>query len=188
MAAWRGQSAKEKIKLKETLRALHLEGRTSRMIVLPQLWEDDLSLTVSWRQFQPTGGGQRRWVRCSLPFLSVLESVSAKTHFGVDPVEQLLVLLTACSPSARLVFVGPHSPARLFQMNDCVFEKAFIFAIIALSKCLGPDRFPQGIYGHWPPAAPGSFASSSSSASSSAAPAVIVDAHVPSLAPIALLA
>ena len=124
----------------------------------------------------------------SVSFLNVVEQVSAKTHFGVDPVEQLLVLLTACSPSARLVFVGPHSPVRLFQMNDCVFEKAFIFAIIVLSKWLGPERFPQGIYGNWPPAAPVSFASSSSSASSSASPAVIVDAHVPSLAPIALLA
>ncbi len=99
-------------------------------------------------------------MRCGVSFLSVIDQVVVKTHFGLDPVEQLLRLLGTCVPRARLVFTGTYSPARLFQLNDFVFEKAFIFAIILLTKWLGPKRFPRGIYGDWPPAGQSSPASS----------------------------
>jgi hypothetical protein len=187
MAVWRDKPDKAKKKLDATLRLFLSEGRLRRMIILPQLWQDDHALTQPWATFQPPGGGAKRHVRCGVSFLSVIDQVVVKTHFGLDPVEQLLRLLGTCVPSARLVFTGTYSPARLFQLNDFVFEKAFIYAIIIFSKWLGPERFPQGIYGDWPAAAFASQASSSSVASSSASPAVIVDAHVPSPGPIAPL-
>ena len=179
MDVWRGHKKKHREMLEETMRAYLKEGRLDRPILLPQLWEDDNSLTTPWTSFQPPGGGQRRSVRMSVSFLSVVEKMTAKTHYGWDPADQLLRLLTACSPAARQVFTGQLSPLRLFLLNECVFEKAFIFAIIVLSNLLGPEKFPEGIYGEWPPAAPASVPSSASSASSSASPAVMVEATAP---------
>ena len=39
-------------------------------------------------------------------------------------------------------------------MNDYVMEKAFVYGIIALSKWLGKEKFPKGVYGTWPPPPP----------------------------------
>jgi len=39
-------------------------------------------------------------------------------------------------------------------MNDYVLEKTFVYGIVALSKWLGAGRFPQGVYGQWPPKMP----------------------------------
>ena len=42
----------------------------------------------------------------------------------------------------------------MLHLNDYVLEKTFVYAILCLSKWLGADTFPQGIYGKWPPAPP----------------------------------
>ena len=56
--------------------------------------------------------------------------------------------------AARDVFTHAYSPARLLWRNDYIIEKAFVFGVIALSKWLGDARFPQGLYGSWPPRQP----------------------------------
>ena len=48
------------------------------------------------------------------------------------------------------VFKDEYGPLRLLQANDYVIDKAFVFGVIALSKWLGEEKFPQGIY-EWPP-------------------------------------
>ena len=50
--------------------------------------------------------------------------------------------------------MGPYTPLRLLHANDYVMEKAFVYGILALSKWLGQGRYPQGIYGAWPPKIP----------------------------------
>ena len=57
-------------------------------------------------------------------------------------------------PSAEKVFVDAYHPLRLLHRNDYVMEKAFVFGVIALSKWLGSDRYPPGLYGEWPPEPP----------------------------------
>jgi len=179
IAAWRKLPNRSKATLDTKLHALQSGGILSRVIFLPKLWENDDSLTVQWGQFQsPVVGGGKRWVRCSLAFLSVIDKEAPRTHFGVDPCDQLLRLFAACSPRAKHVFSGPHTPARLLLLNDCVVEKAFCFGIIALSKWLGEESFPQGVYGTWPPLAPFEHLSSPS-----APPVVSVDGSVPSHVP-----
>ena len=49
-------------------------------------------------------------------------------------------------------------PLRLLHINDYVMEKAFVYGIVALSKWLGEERFPYGVYGQWPPKFPAALA------------------------------
>ena len=57
-------------------------------------------------------------------------------------------------PKARRVFDGNYRPLKLLHVNDYVMEKAFVYGIVALSKWLGEERFPYGVYGQWPPKFP----------------------------------
>ena len=99
-------------------------------------------------------GGAPRGVRCSLDFQQVVDDEAPQGHFGHEPVETLLRLFSACVPFARRVSIGPYSPLRLPHATDYVLEKAFVYGIVALSKWLGEERFPQGVFGQWPPNAP----------------------------------
>ena len=45
----------------------------------------------------------------------------------------------------------------MLHVNDYVLEKTFVYGIVALSKWLGPECFPHGVYGHWPPKLPAKF-------------------------------
>ena len=114
-----------------------------------------------------------RWARCSLSFQQVIEREAPASHFGIDPCEQILRLFAACVPRARDIFSGPYTPARLLHMNDYVVEKAFVYGVVALSKWLGAERFPHGIYGRWPPNAP------ELAPSTPATPALDIDGAVP---------
>ena len=102
----------------------------------------------------PYCGGQRRSVRCGLPFQVVIEKHASEGFFGRDPVEVLLRLFRACVPGSRHAFVNSYSPARLLHQNEYVLEKAFVYGVVALSKWMGKETFPQGIFGQWPPTPP----------------------------------
>jgi hypothetical protein len=52
------------------------------------------------------------------------------------------------------IFLGNYNAARLLHLNDYVFDKAFVYGIVLLSKWIGKERFPQGVYGQWPPEFP----------------------------------
>ena len=42
---------------------------------------------------------------------------------------------------------------KLLDVNDNVMEKAFVYAILLLSLCVGDDLFPWGVH-EWPPPSP----------------------------------
>ena len=42
----------------------------------------------------------------------------------------------------------------LVHMDDYVLDKAFVCGAIMLSKWLGQDRLPHGVFGFWPPEPP----------------------------------
>ena len=73
---------------------------------------------------------------------------------GNDAVEALSRIFSAFLPHSQRVFKDDYGPLRLLHQNGNVVEKAFVFGVIALSKWLGAERFPQGIYGEWPPSRP----------------------------------
>ena len=125
-----------------------------RQLFIKDLWIADNTLTLAWSMVQSFLGGPRRQVRCGLPFQEVIDTEAPQSILGRDPVDTLYRLFEACVPSARRVFKNASSPLRLLHINDYILEKAFVYGIVALSKWLGEDRFPQGVYGHWPPRFP----------------------------------
>ena len=109
----------------------------------------------------PWTGGSSHWVRISAPFEAEMRQVPVPGIRGpevrgpYEPVEALTRMFMAIiGPAARDVFTLAYSPARLLWRNDYIIEKAFVFGVIALSKWLGDARFPQGLYGSWPPRQP----------------------------------
>ena len=69
-------------------------------------------------------------------------------------METLYRLFSKCVPAARRVFDGASRPLKLLHVNDYVMEEAFVYGIVALSKWLGEEQFPYGVYGQWPPKFP----------------------------------
>jgi hypothetical protein len=125
-----------------------------RQLFIKDLWVSDISLTVSWSNTPSFTGGPRRSVRCGLPFQELVDRVAPRSMFAQDPVETLFLLFSACVPCARRVFTDAYTPLRLLHVNDYVLEKTFVYGIVALSKWLGQERFPHGVYGQWPPQMP----------------------------------
>ena len=146
-----------------------------RQLFTEDLWVADKALTLRWSLVQPYGGGQRRQVRCGLPFQQLIEDAVPQTVFGQDPVDTLMRLFSVRVPEARRVFGGTCRPLRLLHANDYILEKAFVYGIVALSKWLGAERFPQGVHGRWPPAFPANLVPSSEEA-----PTVNLDASASS--------
>jgi hypothetical protein len=128
----------------------------ARQLSIKNLWDSDNTLTVTWSQIQSLAGGPRRSVRCGLPFQEWVDAVAPRGIgvFRQDAVETLYRLFSACVPHARQVFTNAYVPLRLLHMNDYVLDKAFVYGIVALSKWMGEEWFPTGVYGQWPPAMP----------------------------------
>ena len=126
-----------------------------RHVTVPHLWDSTPSFTVEWAQVLPFTGGPKRGVRCGLPFQTLLEKyVPQEQCAAKDPIQTLLRLLSLCVPKARDIFTGASHPARMLHMNAYVMEKTFLYGIICLSKWVGQEKFPTGIYGQWPPPLP----------------------------------
>ena len=154
IAAWRNMPKEAQANFHRMMLDRLKAGTFARQIFIKDLWACDRSFTLRWSQVTPFMGGAPRGVRCSLCFQQVVDDQAPRDHFGVEPVETLYRLFSACVPSARRVFTGSYSPLRLLHVNDYVLEKAFVYGIIALSKWLSEERFPQGVFGQWPPKAP----------------------------------
>jgi len=130
------------------------DGTFTRMLLIVPLWETNKSLTLDYSYVSSFTDGHRRQVRCCRQFEDLIDIVAAKGHFGKDPVETLYRLWEKCVPRARSIFTASSTPLRMLHANDYVMEKAFVYGIVSLSKWLGKERFPQGIYGDWPPNLP----------------------------------
>jgi hypothetical protein len=133
----------------------HVREKTfRRQLFIKDLWSTDTTFTQAWSQATPPFGGPLRVVRCGMSCQEVVNDVAPQSHAGHVPPEPLFKLFEASVPRARKIFDGSYTPLRLFQLNDYVLEKAFVYGIICLSKWLAPDEFPQGVFGNWPSPTP----------------------------------
>ena len=128
----------------------------SNHVNLPHLWKPAPGLTSEWGSTATWDNGARRKVKCGQDFQRFLEPLVPPPRFaaGRDASEALLELWKLIVPCARDIFTGSYSPARAFAHCDYTMEGAFIFGAIVLSKLLGTEKFPCGVYGKWPPALP----------------------------------
>ena len=150
----------QKKKFKNVMEQALKDKLFERHPYVPHLWPEDSRVPlIKLALVQPPGAhgpdGKRHWVRCASTFeLEVRKNWTECVKFGMDPIEALRRLLAAFVPCHDKIFTGAYTPLRLLHMNDYVMEKAFVFAVIALSKWLGPDRWPPGFYDTWPPPLP----------------------------------
>jgi hypothetical protein len=159
----RGLSKESRQGFEREISKLLKAGTFQRQVFVNDLWSSDKSFTLAWTYAAPFTGGPPRSVRCGLTFQELVDQEAPRSIQLVDkkpqlvaqdPVETLYRLFSACVPRARDVFTGPYGPLRLLHINDYVLEKTFVYGIVALSKWLGEERFPHGVYGKWPPKAP----------------------------------
>ena len=86
-----------------------MQRATDTCFYLPDLWQTDDALMMQWCQTRPPGGlGQKRWVRISAPFMTLIDRVAPANMFAVDPCKQLLGLFAACTPGAKYVFSAAY--------------------------------------------------------------------------------
>ena len=146
-------SGSSKANFQKAIRQAVREKLFERRLDIPELWVADSSLTLPWTQMKMPHG-RLHTVRCGLKFQQVVDQYAPLGSLVRDPVDCLLRLFQRFMPYATKIFIGHSSAMQLIAANEYVFEKAFVYGLVALSKWLGADRWPEGLYGSWPPPAP----------------------------------
>ena len=127
--------------------------RCQRNADVPPLWEDDKALTAT-SCYVLGQGGRRQPVRCTQEFEWVLFGQAwAREGRSPDAGHALHNLLDRVVPRGATLFQRRYTPPVLLATCDGIAPKAFVHAIILLSKWLGEDRFPEGVFA-WPPPVP----------------------------------
>ena len=146
--------------------------RCTRRVVVPELWQRDKALSrASCYVCLPGQGAKRTPVRRARDFEWALfgQGWAAESH-STDAALALAQLLYRICPHGSYPFRRRHTMHHLLEASECVADQAFVPAVVLLSKWLGEDLFPRGIY-NWPPDPPASVTAPSVSASASASSA-----------------
>ena len=140
----------------------HAEKVFARFLFIADPWRANKSL---YRPFgkvhDETGlGGPAIKVLASIQLLGIVLHLTVyKKAEGDDhdPIKALNALLRSCFLLPYLIFNGSWSPQWLLHQSDYILDKAFVRAVIGVSRWLGEERFPDGLYGCWPPPAPADY-------------------------------
>jgi len=123
--------------------------RCDRYTVLPDLWDDDPSLTRPIGSVQ-LAGGNRVAAKSPIDFeWALFRGRWASEHAG-DPAAMLFRLLEKVLPGCGRRFQRRHTPPWLIAVSGGNVAKAFVAAVVLLSKWLGRGVFPAGVH-EWPP-------------------------------------
>ena len=124
---------------------------------IPDLWVPLDHLTYQWCQFSPPGriGGHPRWVRCSAKFNMLIEKYDPpRGMLARNPVDSLYKVFEMIVPRPRQIFLAHSHLHQVIHINDYILDKTFVYGVVMLSKWLGQERLPKGVYGVWPPDPP----------------------------------
>ena len=122
---------------------------------IPLLWNTDDSFNFPWCRMTPPHGGPLHGVRCSAQFNTVLGTYYQETFAAKRNAEgAMLEVFKQCIPKPSQIFAPPVSFKHLLVMNDYSMDMTFVHGAIMLSKWLGQDRYPCGVFGLWPPEPP----------------------------------
>ena len=134
-----------------------------RRLVVRDLWDPVKDYSINWCQHvvRESMDGRREgtshWVKCSAAFHEITNEVLGDGAGGHRHAPGVLEkIFKKIIPKGDVIF-GPGSRTSgnfLLGHNDFIIEKAFVYGVYCLSKWLGQELFPQGIYGVWPPRAP----------------------------------
>ena len=92
-------------------------------------------------------------MRCSPQLAAFIEQHTRykKPVVGADPEVALRYLLRACFVGDEKLFQNAWSPFNLLCSSNLVLDQAFLRAVVAASRWLGPETMPVGYTATWPP-------------------------------------
>ena len=106
--SWQKPSQNNKVETSATLRMYKMQQATDTCFYLPDMWQTDDALMMQWCQTCPPGGlGQKRWVRISAPFMTLIDRV-APAICSLSTLASMLFQIAACTPAAKHVFSGAY--------------------------------------------------------------------------------
>ena len=156
LLAWRQALQPAEVQaLEAAVKGLVDTQRCSRLARVPVLWEADKKLSkASCYVCLPGSGSKRTPVRCDRDFEWCLfgEAWAIENQCS-DAAVALAGLLDRICPRGSLPFRRRYTMNHLLETCDCIAPQAFVHAVILLSKWLGRDLFPQGVF-RWPPEPP----------------------------------
>lgn len=163
LLAWRdGLQEGEAKELQKHIRLISETSRPTRTAEVPEFWETTPSLTYPIST--ELGIGTRRVVvRATKDFEWWFFGGRWKDASPHDCSHQLTRVIERLAPGGSALFRQRYTARLLLDQSEGILEKAFVHAVVLLSKWLGRTRFPAGVH-DWPPARPTSAASSSSTA------------------------
>ena len=156
--------------LKSEIDKIVATGRCMRLTTVPHLWDDDISLTRSIGHIT-SDRGDRIVARTPRDFEWHLFKQAWANESRDDAAIMLCKLIDKLVPDASRMMNRKYTVQTLITVNHGYVQKAFVHAIILLSKWIGERKFPAGVHA-WPPLRPanvaptavGSLPASSSSA------------------------
>ena len=164
---WRaGLSAEQEASLRKAVGLLARSSRPSRHVDMPRLWNSVASFTHVIRT-EAGPSGSRLTVRSSKEFEWILFRNGWATSSRNDAAYMLLKLMDRIAPQSSDLFRHRYTAQVMLAWADGVAEKAFVYAVILISKWLGVESFPRGVH-QWPPSSGASLNSSASAGGSSA--------------------
>ena len=140
-----------------SMRQMQTLGVFNRWVTIPHLWEPDLTILHNFGTLPNVdnkfSGSARRTVKCSPQLANFIEHNTQykRAVAGPQPEPALRHLLRACFVWEELIFTGPFSAYNLLCTSHLVMDHAFMRAVVAASKWLGPTVFPVGYIANWPP-------------------------------------
>ena len=141
----------------KTMQDMSNSAAFKRWVTVPQLWESGPGVLHNFGALANLDNkfpnAPLRRVRCSPQLINFIEHRTAyvRPFAGPNPVNALTHLLRACFVSDHLMFIGPFSPYNLLCTSNLILDHAFIRAVIAASRWLGPNILPGGYMLTWPP-------------------------------------
>ena len=145
------QAKSHRDEFKKSIARKHSRGLFERPLFPPFLWQADKSLTNEWTTERNEGLGKITY-RCGLAFEDLIRKETRLEHFAKDPEKTMGQLLAKCIPWSECIFVKQYRPLNMFKMNEYVFEKTFVYAMVLLQKWL-PETFCPLLV-EWPPRPP----------------------------------
>ena len=135
-----------------------------RRLAVRDLWTPVKEFSLNWCQhvvrecMDGRKEGTTHWVKCSAGFNEIINEVLGDGAEGGRRYAPGVLghIFKKIIPKGDVIF-GPKSRTSgnfLLGHNDFIIEKAFVYGVYCLSKWLGQELFPPGIYGVWPPRAP----------------------------------
>ena len=124
-------------------------GRCLRNTALPDLWDEEPSLSRIFGTIR--GEGRTRIaVRCPRDFEWLVFQNRWAAEHSEDAALMLAKLWGKLWPSSSVMFCRRYTAAQLITAADGQVQKAFVHSVILMSKWLGPEGFPCGVF-VWPP-------------------------------------